>query len=252
MFIEKPLIYHLINKHNKKFNPNKLFLSKGFRKKDEWFMKKIFAPFFAIAGISASVSIFLIKGKDYQTFGMICCLFILLILFTYRYLYFNRKAKKDTGYKVRGNKISDFFKWWLTKKQQKKQLNEIRKHYNETEFQSLIETAQLEYDFQKGKIGILHFEAMLVSILAVILTLIIELDIIKGWLLKINNGKELTFEENSFVFKNALGVILIALITYCYVRWNFNQGYRDKKRKLKHFIQMMCLARGTSLKKNFT
>ena len=83
----------------------------------------------------------------------------------------------------------------------------------------------------------MHFEALLISILAIVLTLIIELDIVNGWLINLNKGKELTFEDNFFVFKNAIGIILLSIITYCSVKWNLNQGYRDKKRKLKYFIQ---------------
>ena len=95
-----------------------------------------------------------------------------------------------------------------------------------------------------SKNNIIHFEAIFISILAIIFTLIIELDIITDWLITINKGKRLTFEDNFFVLKKAIGVILITIITYCYIRWNLNQGYRDKKRKLKHFIQMMHLVKG--------
>ena len=67
--------------------------------------------------------------------------------------------------------------------------------------------------------------------------------------IKIKQWQGLTFEDNFFVFKNAIGIIIITLITYGYVKWNVNQGYRDKKRKLKHFIQTMHLAKGMNIKK---
>ena len=116
MYTEKPLIYHLIIIHNRKFNVNKLFLSKEFRKRDEWFIKKVFAPFFLISTTLTTVLLFFLRDEYYNKFGFICLGIILLTIFSYRYIYFNRKAKRDTGYKTKGNKILGFFKWWLTKK----------------------------------------------------------------------------------------------------------------------------------------
>lgn len=244
MFAQKPLIYHSINKHNRKFNANKLFLNDELFRKNDWFTMKIIAPYFLLTAIATSFLLFLNDSMNRKIYGFAILSAFLVFLFSYRYFYFNKKAKKATGYKVKGNSFINFFKWWFIPKLQKKQLKKINKHYSGLEMESLINTAQIEYDFQNRKTGITHFEAMLVAILAIVLTLVDELDIIDGLLLKMNDGKELGFESKWLLFRRTIGLVLMILTIYLFIKWQVNEGYRDKKRKLKHFIETMQLAKG--------
>jgi len=83
-----------------------------------------------------------------------------------------------------------------------------------------------------------------ISIVAVVLTLISELDLINGWLLSLNKGLALTFNVKFYFFRVVLGILIIILGGYKYIMWNLNQTNSQKKKELKQFIEIMTLAKG--------
>ncbi len=248
MFFKKVHIYSLISKHNKKFSKEVLFLSKRLQESDRKFMKYIFMPSFFVLGVSSIILIFMIRDKTSTAIGIICLL-IILVFTILRSIYFNEVAKKDTNYKVKNSKFKDLFKSWFTNKQRKKQLKKIRKHYSSEQFHSLIETAKNEYEFQKSRNNFKHNETIILSVLAILLTLTMELNLINDWLLKMNNGNKVSLEDRIVIFKAVVGIALMILFLYLYTKKTLLQQHKDKKSKLKEFIQTMQLAESFQTKK---
>lgn len=241
MFKNKSLIYHYIKEFSTETNAYKIFLSKKFRNHIHRVERKCMLPLFFFIFL-AFISLLFVYDSYLQLLPLIVLLICAILIFCYRYCYFNPKAKKDIGYK-KGSKsnFSDFFVWWYTLDLQQKHLKIIKKKYSHSKRASLLAAAKFEFEFLKDKSQIRHMEAITIALLAMMLSIILETDIISEWFITVNNNKNLTFEDKLYLSKVSIGLFLIILITYKYVTWNLLGYKNDKRKQLKKFIETLTL-----------
>lgn len=236
-------IYFKIEKHNKIFNNYKMFLSKRLRKIDHFFGVYVVLFMFVPLLIISALVILISQNNYYKIFSISVIATIIIFNLLYVYVYFNPKAKKETKYKFKNNKVKDFFKWWYNPKLNDKKLKKISKYYSMKEIDSLLYAANIEYEKQKKEGDFKHSEAIFIGVLAILLTIVIDLDLIKDWLKEIFSASELTYSYKVYFFKIVSMLIFLTLIIYKYLMWNIKKIYSTKRDKLKTFIETLSLSK---------
>lgn len=242
MYLKTLSIYDIIAKHNQKYSLKNSLLSSELKEFDEK-ITRVLIYLSLLIGIVTLLLIAFFRSKASLLIGGVNFIIMYLIWFCYHYIYFNIKAKKDVGYKRNGNKFFDLFKPWYTSKQIKKQTKQIGNDYSKKELKLQIKTAKTEYEFISKKNNFIHFETTMVAFLVMLLPLVFNI-----WLssYKIEG---VTFDLSFVLLRFITGVLLMVLSTYLFIKWNLSQNHRNKKAKLKEFIQTMELVMTYKVKK---
>lgn len=243
MYLKKLNIYEEIKNHNQKYNIKNLRLSSQLKELDEKRMK-VLVPSSLVIGSATLLSIAFFRNKTSLLIGGANFIIMYLVLFCYHHIYFNIKAKKDVGYKRNGNKFFDLFKPWYTSKQVKKQIKQMKNDYPKKELKLKIKAAKTEYEFISKKNNFIHFEATIVTFIAMLLPLVFN-----SWL-SFSKLENVTFDFSFFLLKYIILMLFAVLLTYLCIKWSLLQNHRNKKATLKKFIQTMELVMSYKVKKN--
>lgn len=220
----------IIKSHLKEYNFEKMFFKKKKLEKIRKIRIRVFWFFVFLIFIPCFIAFFYIKNL----FVLIPMALLLLLIKIVDWFYVNPYGIKQFSNSKKKKFFS--FKSWIDENVTLQRVVEMNKRYNSSELSKLKSITQEKIESKKG-INFKNFELITVSFITIFFIQLIKLDLIYEYIsFKWNCGVELTIEEKFLIFKLTLGVSLIILIIYQYIKYILNQSNRDEIIKLKRFI----------------